>query len=173
MSRPLLALALVILSAFAQAAVYKWVDANGQVQYSDEPYPGAEEIRDLEVQTYEPPPPPPPTPVEKPKKDKGKFTGYQAITIVSPAPEETIWENQGNVPVRISVSPSVRADLGHRLVLLLDGKDAGGGGDALTLGGIERGVHTVQAKVVDAGGGELASSDSVLFHLKRHTALLP
>ncbi|MGH8581745.1 MAG: DUF4124 domain-containing protein [Gammaproteobacteria bacterium] len=173
MSKPLLALTLCILSAFAQAAVYKWVDANGQTQYSDEPHPGAEEIRDLEVQTYEAPPPLPRAPAEKPKKVKDKFTGYQAVTIVSPSPEETIWENQGNVPVRISVAPAVRVDLGHRLVLLLDGKDTGGGGDAFTLGNIERGVHTVQAKVVDADGGELASSDSVVFHLKRHTALLP
>lgn len=35
-------ISLVLLSLFAQATVYKWVDKDGKVHYSDEPHPNAE-----------------------------------------------------------------------------------------------------------------------------------
>src|SRR5215475_6403229 len=37
--------------AFAQA-VYKWVDENGTVHYSDQPHPNAEKIHVKAIQTY-------------------------------------------------------------------------------------------------------------------------
>jgi hypothetical protein len=39
--RTLLALALLVATGFAHAAVYKWVDASGRTVYSDQPPPGA------------------------------------------------------------------------------------------------------------------------------------
>ncbi|MGE0580765.1 MAG: DUF4124 domain-containing protein [Steroidobacteraceae bacterium] len=47
--RPLVpvALALFLLPFAAQADVYRWVDANGQEHYSDQPVEGAELIRTL------------------------------------------------------------------------------------------------------------------------------
>jgi len=47
------ALALLALSASVAAAMYKWVDANGRVVYSDQPPPG-----NVKSEVVRPPPPP-------------------------------------------------------------------------------------------------------------------
>src|SRR5580704_9619716 len=39
-------------SAVLAATVYKWIDENGVVHYSDQPHPNAEKVHVQEVQTY-------------------------------------------------------------------------------------------------------------------------
>lgn len=154
------------------AAVYKWVDDQGQTQYSDQPHPDAEEVKDLEVQTY-PAPPPAPGAVETPAPPLP--AGYDAIEVQAPANDETIWDNTGNVAVRITLAPALQVALGHKVVVSVDGERISEPEPTTVfqLSNLDRGTHTVQATVVDGDGRDLAVAKPVTFHLKKHSALLP
>ncbi|MGH8515031.1 MAG: DUF4124 domain-containing protein, partial [Gammaproteobacteria bacterium] len=45
--RMLILCCLLVITSMAHAAVYKWTDAEGNVQFSDKPQPGAEEVKGL------------------------------------------------------------------------------------------------------------------------------
>ena len=87
----------LILCAFfaaaASAAVYRWVDEDGNTIYSDTPHPDGEEIHQPPVQTYKaqkiPPKAAAPV-VAKPAK-------YEAVEIVTPLADESIRDNTGEV----------------------------------------------------------------------------
>ena len=164
--RLLLLLAALVPAVPATAVVYRWVDEEGNVVYSDQPHPGAERIEELEVQTLPAPPPPPPlerTPQPQPAP------GYEAVRIERPRPDETIIDTQGNFTVAGSLQPPLQAAAGHRVRLLLDGKPVGEPGTSLSfsLTNIDRGTHTVQLEVVDRDGKRVAASEPVTFHLRR------
>ncbi|HXF67555.1 MAG TPA: hypothetical protein VNK67_12780 [Burkholderiales bacterium] len=98
-----------------------------------------------------------------------------AIAIVSPAPEQTVHDNEGRVPVSVAVTPADALDTGHRVRVTLDGRAHGAPRHALsfTLEGVERGEHTLQAELVDAGGRALAVSAPVKFYLWQASRLFP
>lgn len=155
------------------AAVYKWVDDQGQTQFSDRPHPNSEQVEPLEVQTYEAPPPS--APIGPQPAQPPVFGGYQSVEVLSPVNDETIWDNTGNLTVRVSLTPALQESLGHKIVILVDGKKISDGAAALEfhLSNLDRGTHTVQATVLDAGGQQLAESTPITFHLKKHSVLLP
>ncbi|MGH8399705.1 MAG: DUF4124 domain-containing protein, partial [Gammaproteobacteria bacterium] len=52
----LIILLLLAMTTFAQAdQVYKWVDAQGNVHYSDKPHPGAQKVKIAPPQSYSAP----------------------------------------------------------------------------------------------------------------------
>lgn len=99
----------------------------------------------------------------------------QAVTvaIVSPAQEETVYDNLGNVPVTVSIKGEAPA--GARVRALLDGRPHGPDRPPgpFTLTGVERGEHALQVQLLDAKGGVTASSDIVKFTLWQASRLLP
>jgi hypothetical protein len=91
---------------------------------------------------------------------------YQAVRIVTPEPETTIHDNNGNLAVTVAVSPPLHAGAGDRLVLLLDDKVVARGTERqFVLKGIDRGSHTLNAQVISADGKLLAASPQVIFHM--------
>ena len=169
--RGYIAIVLILcVPAVASAGVYKWMDADGKVIYSDKPHPGAEEVKSGPVQTYSTPP------ISKPRsgnKDTAKEEGvsYTRVVVVSPSNDATVRDNAGNILVAISIEPSLNTSLKHQVVLLFDGKQVGEGSStpAFQLTNVDRGTHTVQANVVGPDASVLGSSEPVTFHLKRHS----
>jgi len=97
--------------------------------------------------------------------------GYN-IAIVQPANEGTVHDNEGNVIVQVAVFPSLAP--GHQVALVLDGRPvAQQTGTTVALSGVERGAHTLQAQVVDAGGATLAASQPVTFSMWQASRLFP
>lgn len=92
-----------------------------------------------------------------------------AIAITNPADGATIHDNEGNVPVEVTVKR------GGTIVALLDGKPYGAprSSTSFILEGVERGEHTLQVQLVDAGGKVLASSAPVQFYVWRASVLFP
>jgi hypothetical protein len=170
----------------AQAGIYRSVDAEGNVVFTDEPSPGAEKIEispstvissdqgitsgdeetddilklspEGESQTFEP--------------EADAIPSYQ-IRIIAPADDESIWVNNGNVSVSMIVEPQLDAERGDLIVLNLDGADVGPAQPTTTfqLNNLSRGTHTVSATVVDRSGSALTSSETVTFHLHRTSVL--
>jgi hypothetical protein len=170
--RSLFLVAALVLPLTAAAAVYKSIDANGVVIYSDTPRAGAEPVEMVPLSTYQPAPvpasmPPPATPA-------AAGPAYSELRITSPGAEETIVPGQaGEVPVSVALAPPLQAEAGHRVQVLLDGAAVGAPMAELTvtLPNVDRGRHSVSAQVVDAQGRVVASSAGVTFFVQRSSAM--
>lgn len=195
-------LILAVMSGFylpmnAAAAIYKWVGPNGQIIYSDEPRPGAKEI---EIAPDPPPPLPeviaappvldaaplaplPPGDVTAPLQTdtpapltvpKPPLAGYSQLLIVSPANNQAVRENNGDVGVELALQPDLDIDAGHRITLILDGRQLPVAqiSPLFNLANVDRGSHTLQALIINGQGTVLARSDQIIFHLQRVSALM-
>ena len=161
--------------ATAQAEVYRWKDADGNVIFSDKPHDGAE-IIELGPTTVIPG-----EPAAKPADTSGDAapvapasSAYQSIAVVAPADDETL-RNQPSVAVDVAVEPALNTELGHRVVLYVDGTATGEPSDSphFVLPAMDRGSHQLAAAVVDAGGAELIRSTATVFHLHRTSVADP
>jgi uncharacterized protein DUF4124 len=155
----------LIFSLALTAEVYRSVDKNGNVVFTDQPSPDAELIELDELQTIDAPStgnfeytPPPEKPAPR----------YSAVTIISPQNDVAIRDNAGNVTVNIATQPDLRSS--DELVLFMDGKEIIlGKSTAKALTALDRGTHQLRAAIRDANGRILQSSPSVIFHLLRQS----
>ena len=98
--------------------------------------------------------------------------GRVILAIASPASEETVHNNDGDVHVEVIVLPDLAP--GQRIALLLDGEVvARQTSGSFELTALDRGAHTLQAQLVDRVGTVLAASDPVTFYMWRASALFP
>ncbi|MEZ5560982.1 MAG: DUF4124 domain-containing protein [Pseudomonadales bacterium] len=191
----LLAALLTLGAAPAWAAIYKTVDKDGNVVFSDVPPTAGEQGEVVEIQsgnTFNSSEARPATPAggtaEAGNEDEAplyewtddggnpeappQYASYESLEIISPGHDESVRENAGNVRVLTMLKPELQP--GHRMELLLDGKLAQSGtSPAFMLQNVDRGTHTVQVRVVSDDGMELVASAPTTFHLQRHTILLP
>lgn len=160
MSRLLLSVTLGLLLAMpATAAIYRYTDEHGNTVFTSRP---PQDAGSEEVQLKSPnliPPPPEIHPLRTRPEPQEQERGYDMIRI-------------GNVPeivrseqlqVSVSLQPALRK--GHRLSLKFDGQPVGEPGTStrISVSGIERGPHTLQA-VVEDDEGVVASSEVVEFN---------
>jgi hypothetical protein len=164
------ALLLVAHAAPAEEA-YRWVDADGVVHYSDRPQPGAQQVQ-LESA------PAPGTRVRSvapsPRQDSGDDDrtdafGYESLTVSSPAPEETLWNIGGTLNVTLDLQPSLQP--GHQVRIYFDGELQDVGGLQFQLDEVYRGVHNIQAEVVDANGELRIRSQPNRFYVQQTTVI--
>jgi Domain of unknown function (DUF4124) len=163
---------LMLLAASVQADVYKSVNENGEIIYSDQPTPNAQRIKLPELPTYKATPVPgfsgtPETaPVASP---------YKSVKIVAPENDATIRDNQGVVRVQVVLEPPLITTQGHKIQFSLNGEPHGipVGTTSISFSNLDRGTYTLSASVVDADGMVLMTSDPVVFHLHRESVLNP
>lgn len=99
---------------------------------------------------------------------------YERIAITQPVNDTTVFDNAGNVEVKVDVAPALRARAGDRIALVLDGTRASvSGATALKLAGVARGEHTLVAQVLDNSGSIVIASPPVKFHLWQASRLFP
>ena len=157
---------LLLITLGVSAEVYRSVDENGNVVFTDKPSPGAETIDLEDVQTINVPPPPDIN--YSPRKQPEK--AYTEVTIISPQNDQAIRNDAGNVTVNVGVKPALQPS--DSLVLYLDGKEIMlGKAMAKAFSGLDRGTHTVRAAVKDANGKVQKGSSTVSFHLLRNSVL--
>lgn len=157
-----LLLTIIFLTQLASAEVYRSVDKDGNVVFSDEASPDAETVIIPEVQTI-----PPPKVGGRYEAPPPKEEFYRELLVTSPAHDSTIRDNTGNISVGVSVDPSLQG--GHQLVLYMDGQEVSSGRQlSFTLNNVDRGTHQLRAVIKDAKGRIVKSSKSSSFHLHRH-----
>ena len=170
-----LLIAVWLLGSAAQAVpVYRWMDENGQVNYSDRPGPGAVLI---DVPTNAPSPgagpaaPPPQT--QAVVAQPSAAAGYETLEVLEPAPRDTLWGTGGKVGIAIGISPDLQP--GHRVELFLDGSPTGLAGRAtrFDIEAVPRGEHTVRAVVLDASDRQLQQSAPVTFYVQQTSIHYP
>jgi hypothetical protein len=155
-------------ASITTAEIYESVDADGNVTYTDEPVENAKPV-DL----------PPLSTVPAPKYDSGaaRLTepspeavgAYQSVTILSPAPDETLRENSGDVLVSVGTEPALNTAAGHQFQFYLDGTPKGNPTESgqIQLEEMDRGAHDLEVAIVDTSGSELIRSSSRRFYLQR------
>jgi len=157
-------------AALGGIEVYRWIDAEGQVHYSDRPSPGADRVA-IDVT------PPGSTPVAgvssagsaraAGKKDSAA-AAYDSLTIQAPGQDETLWNIGGQLDVAVVPQPALQQ--GHRLQLVLDGQTAAElepGATRTSLSDVPRGQHTLEAKIQDQSGATLIQSAPVTFYVQQ------
>ncbi len=169
-------LALGLQAASAGDRVWRWVDDDGVVHYSDRPRPGADEI---ELRTRPPARDADEAPREMPdvarqvrpaeRDDDGNDAqGYERLEVAQPGEEEVLWNIGGNLNVQLSLSPSLRS--GHRVRVYYDGErleELPGTSLSFQLTEVWRGEHTLSAEVVDREGNVLIESPTRTFYVQQ------
>ena len=166
-------LSLVIASGSLAAQVYKTVDEDGNVTYTDQP-PGdgsnpitLKPISVIEAPTYEKAPDPAKAGGEGeeiPLRNLRKI--YRDFAIISPQSEESVWRPDGPVSVAWSVGNPLQQ--GMQVTIYLDGaKQATTTDQIIPVDGLERGEHTVTAELKDAKNRRIATAQPVVFFIQR------
>jgi hypothetical protein len=155
------------------ADIYKQVQPDGTVSYSSDPSPNAEKIEPPPLQVI--PEAEPLTDTLGEDQTPTDLASYTQISIVEPANDQVIYSNERIVSVDIEIEPVLQTQLGHSLVILLDGipVEAPTNEPRVTLNEVDRGTHTLTAEIRDADGHELIQSAPVTFHLMQHSSLNP
>ena len=145
--RILLLFVTLFFLTLVSAEVYRSLDEDGNVVFTDKPSPDAEKIRIDKVQTISPPAvkdseyTPPAKPVA---------SVYTKLEVVSPENNQVLTGGAGNVTVSILIEPGLNTTLGDRLVLYMDGKkQAESSSTSFPFTNIDRGTHTTKVDVVD------------------------
>jgi hypothetical protein len=173
MPKWLILLSALLVNPVSGAPAWTWVDANGTVHFSDTPVPGARQIELTGAQGFGQPATTQRAPAPAATEAAPAASPYRTLAIVSPAANETLWSIGATLNVQIEIEP--RLQTGHRLDVALDGQRRNLNATALQLSLPEvfRGIHTLEALVVDTRGNEIARSAPVSFIVQQTSILNP
>jgi len=167
---------LITFTCSAHASLYKGLDEEGNVTYSDTPFENAEKMT-----------PPPITVLDAPKKapaaapkaekegsDKVVETTYKNFKISAPKNGQTIW-NVPDLTVAVQMTPSLNTEQGHTVWLLMDGKILAKNSRSMLMqiGRADRGQHKLQAQIRNKKGKVINKSKSITIHIKNTVVTRP
>lgn len=165
--KPIVTLMLLVLFIITgHAEIYKGTDEEGNVIYSDKELPDSIKIPMPSPNTIIMPKPIPKQAIKKDEKEKNP---YKTFKILSPSNNETLRISSGNVPVTLSVTPTLDIKQGHHISVYIDGAVTINKTTKLNLqiSNVGRGSHTLRAEIRSAKNEILKQSKAVKFHLKR------
>lgn len=169
----LMACSMAMATNAMSADVYKVVDEDGNVTYTDTPpQDGSRPIKLTPISVIE-------TPIyERPvKADAGGEEGkemslkylrkhYADFAIVSPQQEESVWHPD----TAMSVAWSTRYQLqdGMQVTVYIDGKQIAKTSDQIIpVPEIDRGEHKVEAQLTDSQNRRIATAEPITFFVRR------
>ena len=170
--RTILALLGLLLAPLATAGeAYVWTDDEGVVHYSDRPVPGARRIQLAEPNTGQSPAPrradaASDGTAEEPVESDAPFR-YETLEIASPGAEETLWNIGGVLNVSLALNPPLQP--GHQVRVYFDGNGQIVSGTSFQLNEVWRGVHNLQAEIIDETGRMLIRSRTNRFYVQQAT----
>jgi hypothetical protein len=151
------------------ATVYRWVDSNGVVHYSDQPHQGAKkaDLGTLQVIQFHAPATETPLPETNARKSEAP---HYKVAILAPADGTTLRPGNQQVHVRVKVAPALGPTA--KLQYKFDGKPLGEPTTALRalLKKVYRGSHTLEVSVLSPQGKSLESASST-FYVHQHSRL--
>lgn len=166
---------LLALPAIGAAEIYRIVDQDGNVTFTDRaPSDDAEPLQlpDLPVVGTEPAEPLPeadteaagqePTPRELRRR-------YRDFRITRPLQEESFWGTANTVVVSWTSKESLLPGMSVRL--FVDGKVERDTRETMVALTLDRGEHSVYAELRDARGRRLVTTETVTFFVKQQSAL--
>jgi len=168
--RPIYVLVCLLATATAVAQAYRWVDDDGVVHYSDRPVEGAERVnlveysRNTGARLYTPRPV---VPSDNEETEDEAPVRYASFSIASPGAEETLWNIGGKLNVSLALSPGLLID--HRVRVYFDGKPSMVSGLSIQINEVHRGVHNLQAEIIDKAGRMVIRTRPNRFYVQQST----
>ena len=174
----LLILPLLSFAPTADAEIYKIVDADGNIVFTDIPPNDSKET----VQLTDPNNFTPITPTTPDSPNRALHTNaedptpalkhYESVIITQPIQDEAVRENSGNITVQVSAYPTLDRPRGHIFELHLDtvviARNQNG---VFKLENVDRGTHTLKALIMNNADAVIATSADQTFHMLRYSAL--
>lgn len=163
--------ALILCAAqLSSAAIYTYIDANGERVFTDQP----PKNQRTETVNIAPSNQMPATPVIKPPpvyqaETQPLAIQYQVLRILTPEPDATIRANDRQLIVTVSSEPSLLE--GHHYRLILDGNAVGepSRSPVFPLSEVERGTHQLAVEIINEHGAVLERTPAQPFHLRQIT----
>lgn len=177
-----IAMAAIVVSGTLAAQVYKVVDENGNVIYTDQPpgdgsapmdlpeitvietdYSNPEvAVADAEAQAAEE--------AERNASPRELRRMFRDFRLLSPAPEETFWGTANTVVV--SWAAGSPYEDGMTVSVVVDGQPQEASPSENVPVTLDRGEHQVYAVLRDARGRRVVTTDTVTFYVKQQSALI-
>ncbi len=159
----------------ANGQIYKIVDKDGNITYTDQaPGDGSApmELPELSVVTtdYATDPvdtAPVPDAAEDDTSPKALRKLYRDFHISRPAPEETFWGTENTVVVAWETSAALQD--GMKVRFTIDGVAQTASTENMLGVTLDRGTHTVSAAIIDASGRPVVTADPVTFFVHQQT----
>ncbi len=158
----------LMATSMVLAQAYRWVDDDGVVHYSDIPREGAERIElpsDKRATRRQRPAPA----AQRQRADKQlaqpAVFKYERIDVAAPGPEETLWNIAGVLDVSLVLQPGLQE--GHQVRVYFDGNARMVDSTSFQIEEVYRGVHNLQAEVVDATGKLMIRSVTNRFYVQQ------
>ena len=169
--RLLLVLMVALPLAVMAKEVYRWKNDEGNWVYSDSPHPGAQkmELGEPTVIQRDTPTPTPSTPSAS--AGKQQHTAYQSVTLAAPTDGQNIHSAPGRVPIAVETKPPLQD--GDRVQALVDGSPKGPAqaSAAFDIDGVSRGTHQIGARILDAQGNALVTTEAVTIYMHQPSVI--
>ncbi len=173
--RILLVLAGLTLSLAAQPQeIYRWVDKDGQVHYSDQPgAANAQRVILADPNAYESEPSfGDYAPADSAPQETDEAAPYGSLAIVQPTPDQVFFGADATVVVAAELGGTLRPD--HTVVFFVNGnRRPAGAGLSLELQNLDRGSHFLRAAVLDQNGDPVITSQQITFHVREPSINTP
>jgi hypothetical protein len=163
----------LLIAAAAAEQVYRWVDENGVVNFSNLPRRGAEPLQIGPAPAVEFDLPSPSSAGQDGGDGAGstEARGDYQLTITNLRDGQVVWNDARRLELAFDIQPSLEDAAGRRLQVFVDGERRAvlDRGDWVVLEDIDRGTHRIWAELVGADGRRLAASDRLTVHHKQHS----
>jgi hypothetical protein len=168
LKRTFIALITTLATGVVLAQAYKWTDETGIVHYSDRPIEGAERVV-LSTDGRRPRPAPAPraAATTNDAAEANQPFSYESLAIGSPLAEETLWNIEGILNVSLHVQPELQP--GHQVRVFFDGTPRMVTGSSFQIEEVYRGVHNIQAEIIDESGNLMVRSMPNRFYVQQNT----
>lgn len=148
--RSLLVCLLLTLALPASAQIYKYIDANGNTVFTNQPPRGveADEVKLPPANTVNISLPEQPAPLDDDRQTESS-SPYRSLSIGGIPDDEALRANNGTFTVTVQLDPPLFQ--GHRVRFLLDGipQAPASRSTSLQLNNVDRGTHRLEVEVLD------------------------
>ena len=150
----------LLFASTASAELFKWIDQDGVIHYSDK-RPG-ETASQQQLSGYL-------SRLEnkKPASEEDKNNNYSTFTIMQPKNDSTIRKADANMDIMVQIDPPLTEK--HYLQIYLDGLEVGEKTKSteLTLQKMKKGLHRLQARIVDMDGQTISTTEEISFQFRK------
>ncbi len=154
------------------AQVYKVVDKDGNVTFTDQPPAdgsGPIELKPIsvvEAPVYQTAPKKDDAEADKEMSIRDLRKNYRDFAIVSPQQEESLWRPDGAFPVAWNTKFALQP--GMQVTIFLDGKrHTTTTQQMIAMSNLDRGEHTVKAELRDSNNRLIAEAEAVTFFVRQ------
>lgn len=158
---------MLLIAGPVTAEVYRNVDAQGNVTFSDEPSKGSETVKVKPVTTITLPKPKNVRETDKLREDvEREGAMYERVAFTYPEDEQAFHSGSGDVNFKMRSTPGLEP--GHKYEVTLDGQPVGQStSGSVTVSNVFRGTHDAGIHIVDRNGVQIKTGKPIRFTVHR------